>query len=472
MLTRLQTRWLGIAILSDMSLTLLALLAARWLRSYFPGGYYLDETLALSLLDQPLQFSYAVLIPVVLGVWLTVFTALSIYDTQHILTQYNRIQPVFVAITGAVLVFAGLSYFLFRDLSRFLFLYFYIFDVVLLISWRKLASKFLNSPLFQSWQPRRRVLIVGQGELAEEMATAVQNANQSGLELIGRINEPTNGDDAIQIIKTKAVALKADEVIFALPPGHQALVQKLVYQLQPLAINLRLVPDVVDLVFVRAAIEDFAGLPLIGLRQPAISIFNRLVKRAFDILVTGLLLLVSLPLSLLIAALIKFGSPGPIFYSAQRIGENGRVFNMHKFRTMVADADQREMELFVQANGTIGFNKRPDDPRVTPIGKFLRRSSLDELPQLFNVLKGEMSLVGPRPELPWLVERYEPWQHQRFAVPQGMTGWWQVKNRGQQQAYDIRVEDDLFYIHNYSFLLDLRILGLTLGAILRRDGAF
>ena len=316
MLTRLQTRWLGIAILSDMGLTLLALLAARWLRNFFPGGYYIDETLAFSLLDEPLRFSYAVLIPVVLGVWLTVFTALSIYDTQHILAQYDRIQPVFVAITGAVLVFAGLSYFLFRDLSRFLFLYFYILDVVFLISWRKVGFKFMNSTLFQNWQPRRRVLIVGQGELAEQMATAVQNASQAGLELVGQINEPTNGDAAIETIKTKAIALKADEVIFALPPGHQALVQKLVYQLQPLSVNLRLIPDVVDLVFVRAAIEDFAGLPLIGLRQPAISIFSRLVKRAFDIVVTGLLLLISLPLSLFIAALIKFGAPGPIFYSA------------------------------------------------------------------------------------------------------------------------------------------------------------
>ncbi len=139
---------------------------------------------------------------------------------------------------------------------------------------------------------------------------------------------------------------------------------------------------------------------------------------------------------------------------------------------MVLDADQIETDLFVQQNGTIGLNKRPDDPRITTIGRLLRRTSLDELPQLFNILKGDMSLVGPRPELPWLVDRYEPWQYQRFAVPQGLTGWWQVKNRDKQQAYDVRVEDDLYYIHNYSLLLDMRIIWLTVEAILRGNGAF
>ncbi|MCP4426755.1 MAG: sugar transferase [Chloroflexi bacterium] len=471
MLTKLKTRWLGLAILADVGLTILALITAHWIRTIFPGGYRLDENLTFTAFEEPLYFSPIVLIPVVVGVWALVFAALSIYDTQHILNLLNRIQPVLVAITGAVLVFAGLAYFLFRELSRFLFLYFYILDIVFLISWRKLAAKIVNSPTFRHWQPRRRVLIVGQGQLAEEVKTAVHTFAWSGLELADLIAAAANGDETVATIKAKAADLQVDEVIFALPPGHQSLIQKLVYELQPLSINLRLVPDVINLVFVRAAIEDFAGLPLIGLRQPAISLFDRLIKRTFDIVAASLILALSSPLTLLIAALIKFGSRGPIFYSAQRIGEGGRVFNMHKFRTMAVGADQRETELFVQENGTIGFKKLPNDPRVTRIGRFLRRSSLDELPQLFNVLKGEMSLVGPRPELPWLVDRYEPWQYQRFAVPQGMTGWWQVKNRGKQQEYNVRVEDDLFYIHNYSFLLDLHILWLTLGAILRREGA-
>ena len=472
MLNKYKTRWLGFTILLDTGLTILALALARWLRSYFPRGYYLDETFSFATLDKPLHFSYVALIPVVVTVWLVVFTALSVYDMKYILNQFDRAQPIFVAITGAVFVFAGLAYFFFRDLSRFLFLYFYILDAIFLVGWRKLAFHFLKENAFRGLQPRHRILIVGQGQLAKDVSSAIQAFAWSGLELVGFVSEKPNGVATVETIKRKVAELEVDEVIFALPPGHQQLLQKLVYQLQPLSVNLRLVPDVIDLVFVRATIEDFAGLPLIGLRQPAISTFDRLVKRVFDIVATSLLLILSLPLVLLIIALIKFGSKGPVFYSAQRIGEGGKIFNMYKFRTMVVDADQRETELLVQDNGTIGFDKQPDDPRVTRIGRFLRRTSLDELPQLLNVLKGDISLVGPRPELPWLVDRYEPWHYQRFAVPQGMTGWWQVKHRDKQQEYDVRVEDDLFYIHNYSFLLDLRILWLTVGAIFRRDGAY
>jgi len=231
------------------------------------------------------------------------------------------------------------------------------------------------------------------------------------------------------------------------------------------------VPDVVDLAFVRATVEDFAGLPLIGLREPAISAFDRLIKRSFDIAAASALLVFTLPLSLAVMALIKLDSPGAIFYTAQRVGEGGKIFNMLKFRTMVDGAHRRETELFVRNGDTIGLKKNHHDPRVTRVGRILRRTSLDELPQFLNVIKGDMSLVGPRPELPWLVERYEPWQHVRFTVPQGMTGWWQVNHRAHQQAYNVRVEDDLYYIHNYSFLFDVRILLMTIRAIVRGDGA-
>lgn len=472
MSNKLKTRWLGLTILLDIVMTVSALFLARWLRGQFPAGYYIGPTFSLVLLDKPLYFAYAALIPVVTAVWLIVFTALSIYDTKQIFDQFNRIQPIFMAATGAILVFAGLAYFLFPDLSRLLFLYFYILDVIFLIGWRKIIFHFLQEDFFQNWQPHHRILIVGEGQLAQDVQKAIEAFAWSGIELVGLIKINGSHEETTTTIKQKVTDLHVDEVIFALPPGYQPLLQNLVYQLQPLSVNLRLVPDVINLVFVRATIEDFAGLPLIGLRQPAISIFDRLIKRSFDIVISGTLLLISLPIFLLAALLIKISSAGSVLYASQRVGEGGKIFKMYKFRTMVLDADQVETDLFVQNNGTIGFNKRPDDPRITSVGRLLRRTSLDELPQLLNILKGDMSLVGPRPELPWLVDRYEPWQYQRFAVPQGLTGWWQVKNRDKHQSYDVRVEDDLFYIHNYSFLLDLRILWMTLGAILRRDGAY
>jgi lipopolysaccharide/colanic/teichoic acid biosynthesis glycosyltransferase len=179
---------------------------------------------------------------------------------------------------------------------------------------------------------------------------------------------------------------------------------------------------------------------------------------------------------LLIALVIKLDSPGPVFYCPQRVGEGGKLFWMVKFRTMVPDAEEQEKRLTIAAGdpdeGPPLFDKRPDDPRVTRLGRLLRRASLDELPQLINVLKGEMSLVGPRPELPWLVERYQPWQRKRFAVPQGITGWWQVNGRSNRGEHLLRVEDDLYYIRNYSLLLDLRILWKTVGSVIRGDGAY
>lgn len=211
----------------------------------------------------------------------------------------------------------------------------------------------------------------------------------------------------------------------------------------------------------------------LGLNEPAMSRPDRLVKRLFDLALSGLLLVLCLPLMLVIALLIKLDSPGPIFFRQQRAGQGGRLFWMAKFRSMVADAEKEEAELLKStADGRKLFAKSPRDPRITRVGYVLRRASLDELPQLFNVIKGEMSLVGPRPELPWLVEQYEPWQRQRFSVPQGMTGWWQVNGRMQRATFQQRLEDDLFYTQNYSLWLDLRILWKTVKAVLRGEGAY
>jgi len=173
----------------------------------------------------------------------------------------------------------------------------------------------------------------------------------------------------------------------------------------------------------------------------------------------------------LIAIAIRLDSPGPILFKQERIGENGRPFTMYKFRSMYVDAEERLKEVIRRdENGNVLY-KTPNDPRVTRVGRFIRRTSLDELPQLFNVLKGDMSLVGPRPELPWLVEKYENWQRKRFAVPQGITGWWQVNGRSDKPMH-LSTEDDLYYIQNYSILLDIIILWKTLTAVLKRRGAF
>ncbi len=473
MLSNLKTRWLAITIIFDLILTALALWLAYFIRQIFPAGVYLDETFSFAVLDEPL-LSPIVFTPVVLLTWLIVFSNLSVYNINFEISYYDQIHPLIEAVTGAVLVLAGLAYFLFPDLSRFLFLYFYILDLIFLISWRKLIVRCLNREQFQTWRPQHRILVVGQGELADNVVQAIDRMAWAGVSLAGLVDDEFDSLGKLDKMTDLVNDLKIDEVIFALPPSYQDILRDIVFKLHPLPVNIRLLPDVINLVFVQANIEDFAGLPLIGLREPAINVFDRLVKRTFDIAFALLLLITTSPLFLVITFINQLDSrlKGQIFYTSQRVGEGGKSFCMYKFRTMVDGANQTESDLLVEAGSELRFNKSPDDPRVTQLGRILRRTSLDELPQLLNVLKGDMSLVGPRPELPWLVEHYEVWQYQRFTVPQGMTGWWQVKHRGDQKHYNVRLEDDLYYIHNYSFFLDLRILWLTMGAIIRGDGAY
>ena len=173
----------------------------------------------------------------------------------------------------------------------------------------------------------------------------------------------------------------------------------------------------------------------------------------------------------IVALAIKVDSKGPVFYRQPRIGEGGKTFDMIKFRSMVVGADEHADEVTRELDDGTIIHKSPDDPRVTRMGHFIRRTSIDELPQLFNVFKGEMSLVGPRPEMPWLVERYEPWQRKRFEVPQGMTGWWQVNGRSDRPMH-LHTDEDLFYIRNYSLGLDLVILWRTISVVLTGKGAY
>ncbi len=243
------------------------------------------------------------------------------------------------------------------------------------------------------------------------------------------------------------------------------------HQLQTLPVNIRIVPDYFELVFLRLSVEDFSGLPLLTLKEPVLDPFQRLIKRVFDIAVTSLLMIPALPLMTIIAILIRLDSPGPILFRQKRVGERNRVFCMYKFRSMRDGAEHMQTQVnTLDGDGHLIY-KHPDDPRVTRVGQWLRRLSLDELPQLFNILRGEMSLVGPRPEMPWLVEQYEAWQCKRFEVPQGLTGWWQVNGRSEKPMH-LNTEDDLFYIRNYSLWLDIKILWRTLQTVLVGRGAF
>ena len=198
---------------------------------------------------------------------------------------------------------------------------------------------------------------------------------------------------------------------------------------------------------------------------------ERIAKRAFDFTVSLVVLILVLPVMLTVALAIKLTSPGPVLFKQTRVGENGKLFSIYKFRSMVINADEMlEKMMQTDENGNTVYKFR-NDPRVTSIGRIIRKTSLDELPQLINVLMGDMSLVGPRPELPKLVAEYDDWQYERFSVPQGITGWWQVTGRADKPCH-LNTDQDVYYIKNYSIVLDIKILLMTVPALLKGKGAF
>jgi len=454
---------------SDLAMVVLALLLATRLRALLPFGKAADPAF------------WTVPLPVYLMgivIWAVVFVALDVYDPRWLVQPGMELAKIVEATLFAWLILAGMLYFSFREISRLEYLYFLALYLSLIVTHRLAVRGVFRTHGGQRYRTRR-VLIVGTGSIARDIARMVQAQGWMGLSLAGFVTENGEDDppDDLPILGTLGSvpdvirAHDIAEVVIALPREDANDLRDFVNRLQTLPVNIRLIPDYFDMAFLRVSIENFGGMPLLSLKEPVLDPFQRVVKRVFDVALTLLLLVPALPLMGLIALAVRRDSPGPILFRQTRVGEGGRLFTMLKFRTMHDGAEALQDAVSAQsADGHILY-KHEDDPRVTRVGRWLRRTSLDELPQLFNILRGEMSLVGPRPEMPWLVEKYEPWQRKRFEVPQGLTGWWQVNGRSDKPMH-LSTEDDLYYIQNYSILLDIIILWKTLTAVLKRRGAF
>jgi exopolysaccharide biosynthesis polyprenyl glycosylphosphotransferase len=453
----------------DCAMTLLALGLAGLARRYLPFGVHLSfrET----LLSPQLTI-------VVLLIWVLLFHAFSIYDPKYQGNLFDT-SRLLVATLAAGIVLGGVLYLSVREVPRLLFVYFWIIDAVLLFTVRVIMRRFAVK---SAWY-KRRILVIGTGPVAGEVARMITKYRSIGLDLVGFVSdaEPLPGhaqdiyghevavlgtlDDLEQIIRQQLI----DDVIFTMPWREHARAHALMTTLQRLPVQVRVVPDYFELA-TRARVEDFSGMPLVSLNDAVMGGGVARLKRLFDIVASALALLVLWPVMGLIAIAIRLDSPGPAIFKQRRVGQYHRLFTIYKFRTMVVDAERRMAEVAQQQNGAV-VHKSRSDPRVTRVGAFLRKTSLDELPQLLNVLKGDMSIVGPRPELPWLVTNYEPWQYRRLRVPQGITGWWQVNGRGDRLMH-LHTEDDLFYIRNYSIWLDFKIILQTIRVVLTRRGAF
>ena len=323
---------------------------------------------------------------------------------------------------------------------------------------------------------RRRVILVGEGEgLAHLRSTLASARGGIAYELVGAVSD--DGVPGTLLLGGRAdlaavlERIRPDEVILAEAALDEAAVLEVVELAHRQGIKVRLAPDTTELLVQRGEYVPGHGAPLFELRPPVLTGWDWALKRAFDLVVGALVLLVGLPVWLLIALAVKLDSRGPVFFLDRRIGVGEQEFGMLKFRTMVADADalQTQLEAANEAEGAL-FKIR-DDPRVTRVGRFLRRLSLDEIPQLVNVLKGEMSLVGPRP-LPLRDYRLlEDWHRARYAVLPGMTGLWQISGRS-GLGFDDLVRLDFTYLENWSIWLDITIIARTIPAVIMRRGAY
>ncbi len=459
----------------DLVLTALAFLLAWWLRSHvaprLAPGLFPTELYPLS--------RYLGLLPLVLAIWTLLLVTREAYTSRRTVALASEVWQVVRVVGAGTLTLAAAGWLLRLDfVSRPFLILFASLDLVFLLL-EKLVLRLAARRVRQRGYNYRSLLIVGINPRAEEVARIIADHPHWGLQLIGFVapngehDEEFGGlpvlgraDDLPRILQQEVV----DEVIFVLSRRQLDEFEDSFLLCSELGIRAR-----VALYFphmkARVVLEELEGIPLLTFTNTPGAPFPMFLKRVQDITASALGMVLTAPLVPLIAVAVKLSSPGPVLYSQERCGLNGRRFTLHKFRTMYEGADRRLDEV-AHLNEVEGpAFKAHHDPRVTPVGRLLRRFSLDELPQLANVLKGNMSLVGPRPPLPEEVEQYERWQRRRLSMKPGLTGLWQVSGRAGLDDFNRWIALDLAYIDRWSLWLDLKILLKTIPAVLSARGA-
>ena len=330
------------------------------------------------------------------------------------------------------------------------------------------SREFVRVMLERRWRAGiglKRILIAGAGDLGRLVADKILEHRELGYQIIGFVDDRASGDhlgyrglpllgtieDAVEISQRESI----DHLYVALPPEQHLRMIELIESTSREMIDVKVVPDLLQVIALRARLEDLDGVPVINVNDVPLRGFNSILKRSIDVVLSAVALVVlAAPLGI-IALLVRFSSRGPVLYRQERMGLDGKPFSIMKFRSMQQDAESETGPVWAQR----------DDPRVTGLGRFLRRSNLDELPQLWNVLCGDMSIVGPRPERPHFVEQFKhriPQYMLRHKVKAGLTGWAQVNGWRGNTPLEKRIEYDLYYIENWSVRLDLKIMWLTL----------
>ncbi len=434
--------------------------------------------------DPAFQLSFQGYLPVaasVVVVLLIAFRFSGVYPYRPGRSWVEETWRVATASTAGVMIII-VANLIFRPMlySRLVFLYTAVFVTVYLglsrvfILWARAYLRRYDIGV-------QRMLLIGAGDVGRMVMRTVAARPDYGLRLIGFLDDhPTKSatdvgrfkalgpvENVREIIETYRI----ERVIICLPWQTHRTVQRILRECEQLVVPAYVVPDLFQLTKNQMKVEELNGIPLLSTREVSIQGWNLVLKRSFDLVVGGLMTLVALPFMALIALAIRLDTPGPALFSQVRVGKNGKLFRCYKFRSMVNNADALRHEI-AQLNESSGpLFKIRNDPRLTRVGRRIRRYSLDELPQLFNVLRGEMSLIGPRPNLPSEVEHYQEWMERRLSVSPGLTGLWQVSGRS-DLTFDEMVLLDIYYVENWSMGLDLSILLRSVPAVLRARGAY
>lgn len=464
-------------IVTDVLLINLAFLTAyvaryvwQWFRPvvfYDPYRDYLGQQLVLTIL-LVLTFRY-------MGVWRRRRGESWLDESMRIAT----------ATAAGITLMMAVTFFLQPSPFSRLLIFWALLFIVLFISAARLMRRLILSLLYRRGIGVDRALVVGVGETSRSVIRTLLARPDLGFAIIGYLDDSHGEGNGIGRIPRLGGFDELDRHLQAVTPIHTVFIAlpgtmhtELLDLLQVCRRNevrAQVVPDLLQLSLNRVEFTNMAGVPLLGVRDMDafghISGPGRFFKRLLDLAIITLLALPTLIVMALISIAIKLDSPGPIFYTSPRVGREGRHFSMYKFRSMVTNADEQKEALreLNEADGPLFKIKQ--DPRLTRSGRFIRRLSLDELPQLYNVLTGEMSLVGPRPPLPEEVEHYKPWHRQRLAVVGGMTGLWQVSGRS-DLSFDELCLLDIYYIENWTLGLDVRILLQTIPHLLSGKGAY
>lgn len=469
MFRRYSTNYIILSILIDGVFIVLSLYSAAYLRPFFNGMKLVKEMV------DPIELQLGVYI-ISLVIWIGIYYYSSVYDIHNNASFFQEFSNLVIASSLSALILAGIMYLTYRNVSRLLFLLFVMQVIIATFIWRLVPWILIKFKLND--ENSRSFLIVGTGKIGKDLRDRIVENPQLNLSFAGFVSDDKkitqNMKEVITPLKDLRETITSREiqdVFITLPRDKYAAVDNLVQLLYDLPVTIWVVPDYFSLVLQRAEVEEFAGIPLLNLRAPALKEHQVLVKRVFDLILALFLSPFLLVIMALVSMVLKIEGKGPVLFVQERVGQNGRLFKMYKFRTMVIGADLKFAGIGDVDEVDIMRHKFPDDPRITKVGKFLRKSSLDELPQLFNVFLGNMSFVGPRPELPWVVAGYEKWQHKRFSISPGITGWWQIMGRSDRPMH-LHTEDDLYYIRNYSILLDIRILLTTIGKVVKGEGAY